>query len=291
MTLTPQHITRRRSATLRGATTAGFTLIELLIVIAIILVLVGLLATLLGPLFGTSAAMQCKINLRTIYAAYRQYLTENNDTFPPLRSSTRAESLIRQIGEEENLDVNDNPMSGGMHWSIMLWPYIRDIRFYTCPLDPNADKRGDVDGCGMIRSGSPFTNAPPLSYGLNTLLFRNMPWNRKTAGASWGLQAKQFAADTTVTTENDQRRWIKNAGGRVLFFCGAGGFMIGHQMPTAWRDCGMSGTTRSEWHPSPGPKPYQDSPDHGSHYCFADGTIEYRQQFPSRYEWALDLKR
>jgi hypothetical protein len=171
----------------------------------------------------------------------------------------------------------------------MLWPYIEDIRLYACPRDPQARKRGEVPTASPL-PGAAFDDAPPLSYGLNTLLFRTMPAIRRMAGASWGLGAGEFAGDTMATTQNDQQRWIPSIERRVLFFCGLSGFPVGHQSAVVWRDSGLSGTTRSEWHPSPGPEPFQDSPRHGSHYLFWGGEVEYRQEFPSRFEWALDLK-
>jgi len=47
---------------------------------------------------------------------------------------------------------------------------------------------------------------------------------------------------------------------------------------------------RSEWHPWPGPEPFEDGEGYGSYYLFFSGAAEYREAFPTRFEWALDLK-
>ena len=158
----------KRRASHKAKRHTAFTIVEMLLVIAIIGLLAALLAPVLGSMFGRTAALQCQTNLRTIGSAYRQYLFENNGTFPPLRSATRPEPLVKEIAELHGLKLSNNAMAGGMHWSIVLYPYIGDIRLYTCPADPAKGKRGDIDGTG-VRPGSPFDNAPPLSYGLNKI--------------------------------------------------------------------------------------------------------------------------
>ena len=218
------------------------------------------------------------------------YYDNHGRAFPPMQATGRNDELLERMAGEAGLTLSDAPHAGGYHWSIILWPYHQDLRLYVCPSDPDGDRRGEPGG-GDPRPGSPFVDAPPESYALNTLLFRSMPKLRQRAGASWGLKTDEFRSPLTFTTLNDQRRTIPRLDSRIVMFCGASGFPVGHQSNVVWRDAGLGPSNlRSEWHPWPGPEPFEDAEGFGSYYLFFSGVAEYREAFPSRFEWALDLK-
>jgi hypothetical protein len=261
-------------------------MVELLLVIGIIAALLAMVLPALSGVLGKARGLHCLNNLRALSSCLRQYSADNGDTFPPMQAAGRNDTLLRQMADEAALTPSDAPHAGGYHWSIIIWPYHRDMRLYTCPGDPNADRRGDG-----LRPGSPFVDAPPESYSLNTLLFRSMPKLRQKAGATWGLGAGEFQSPLVFTTRSDQRRTIPDIESRILMCCGAAGFSVGHQSNVVWRDTGLSDANRRyEWHPQAGPGAFEDAPGFGSYYLFVNGTIEYRDEFPSRVEWALDLK-
>jgi competence protein ComGC len=264
----------------------AFTIIELLIVIAIIMALVALVVPAYGDLLGRVRGIQCQGNLRKLHAGFVMYTRDHGNQCPPMQAAGRPEAVVQQMADEAGLMLNDGQRAGGYHWSLLLWPYHRSLSTYTCPLDP-AREAPDEHIPPATRAATPFADGPPMSYGLNTLLFRSLPALRNLAKASWGRQAGEFASNLTFTTLNDQELQIPDLNGRILMFCGTGGFPVGNQSNVAWRDSGIA--KRYEWHPRSGPGPFEDSPDHGSYYAFWDGRVEYRQEFPSRYEWAMDL--
>lgn len=269
----------------RGA----FTLVEMLIVIAIVACLAAMLLPEFRRAWAQQLTVQCHLNLRTIGISAKQYLRDHGQTWPPLRSMGRNAGLLGEIATAEGLTESGARHAGGYHWSLILWPYHRDLRVYTCPADPWAERRGDLEEQGgEARPGSPLADAPPESYGLNTMLFRMPAPLREHAGADWGEVARQFQSDTTFTTLNDQRRIIPQLDHRVLMVCGTRGFTVGHQSNVAWRTRGLA--ERYEWHPWAGPGAFEDAAGFGTNVLFFDGHAEYREDFPSRFEWALELK-
>jgi prepilin-type N-terminal cleavage/methylation domain-containing protein len=269
----------------RRAQRPGFTLVELLIVVAILGILLAMLLPLGSWAIARARILQCQSNLRELGICLKQYYQDWGGTFPPQQSTVRPERQLKEMAEASGLILSPNPMSGGYHWSIILWPYHHSLKLYACPCDPHLDQD---DGIVAAPNGSPFQDAPAESYGLNTLLFRSMPALRKQAGASWGLTTGEFQSSLTYTTFNDQKRTISQLDNRIVMFCGTSGFPVGHQSNVAWRDSGLA--ERYEWHPWPGPKAFEDGDGYGSVYLFFDGRAEYRESFPSRFEWALDLK-
>jgi len=265
----------------------GFTLLELLLVVAIMLVLMAIMVPLYGDVMGRLRVLECHSNLRKFGPAFRMYTRDHGGRFPPMQAMGHPRTAVEQMAQDTGLTLNQGNPMGGYHWSIVLWSYHRSLDSYTCPSDPAAESPEEFI-LPATRSATPFADGPPLSYGLNTLLFRAMPAYRNLAGASWGLKAGEFQNSLTFTSLADQKRQIPYLGLRILMFCGTSGFPIGNQSSVAWRDSGIA--KRSEWHPRPGPKPFEDAPGYGSNYLFYDGSIEYREDFPARYEWALDLR-
>lgn len=264
----------------------AFTLIELLLVITIIGLLVGMLLPALGQALGRMRALECQSNLRHLGSCFTQYFRSNNGTWPPLLSVGRPEPAWQQMAQEAKLTLAPGT-NGGYHWPVLLWPYHRSLSLYICPCDPNGSARGDIFGTGLA-SGSPFLDAPPESYGLNTMLFRQSAANRQYAGANWGLGSGVFQNELVFTTWNEQKQMIPQIESRILMFCGTSGFTVGHPSNVAWRDNGLA-AQRFQWHPSPGPAAFADATGYGAVYLYFDGRAEYRLDEPTRWEWALDL--
>lgn len=61
----------------------GFTLVELLVVISVIALLMGILMPALGKARNVAKRTACQSNLRQIGVAFRAYLDDNSDIFPP----------------------------------------------------------------------------------------------------------------------------------------------------------------------------------------------------------------
>jgi type II secretory pathway pseudopilin PulG len=262
----------------------AFTLIELLLVITIVGLLVAVLLPALGQAIGRVRALECQANLRQLGKCFTQYFRSNGGTMPPLGSVGRPEPAWQEMAQEAGLTLAPGT-SGGYHWPVLLWPYHHCLALYTCPCDPSTSQRGDIFGTGLA-PGSPFTDAPPESYGLNTLLFRQAPGTRQFAGANWGLRAGEFQNELVFTTWNEQKQTIPQMESRILMFCGTSGFTVGHPGNVAWRDNGLA--QRFQWHPWPGPAAFADGPGYGAVYLFFDGRAEYRLDEPTRWEWALD---
>jgi prepilin-type N-terminal cleavage/methylation domain-containing protein/prepilin-type processing-associated H-X9-DG protein len=90
----------------------AFTLVELLVVIGIIALLVGILLPALGRAREQANTIKCASNLRQIGQAFAQYLTENQDTFPPSNFYTGL-----QMGGAPNPNA---PSYGYTHWSALI---------------------------------------------------------------------------------------------------------------------------------------------------------------------------
>lgn len=266
----------------------GFTLIELLVVVAIITTLLAIVVPLASHAVARGRGLECQGNLRQLGWALTKYYQDNGGLFPPLTVRERPEGAVRDMAEQAGFEPVDDPRAGGCNWTIALWPYHRRLELYTCPLDPRLDGGGPETD--ELPPGSPFADAPPLSYGLNTLLFRMMPAMRRQSGASWGTEGNEFSGNFTFTRLTDQQRQFPRLDDRIVMFCGLRGFPLGHQSNIAWRDAGFGDVTRTEWHPWPGAEPFTDAHGHGSYYLFFDGRAEYREDFPSRFEWGLDLE-
>ncbi len=93
----------------------AFTLVELLVVIGIIAVLVGILLPALSKAREQANTVKCALNLRGIGQAFQQYLTENQDTFPPSNFYT---ALQVNIGAGTQSPLT--PGAGYTHWSALI---------------------------------------------------------------------------------------------------------------------------------------------------------------------------
>jgi prepilin-type N-terminal cleavage/methylation domain-containing protein/prepilin-type processing-associated H-X9-DG protein len=112
----------------------GFTLIELLVVIAII----AILAAILFPVFASARekARQttCSSNLRQIGLAIKQYVQDNDETYPYDRLN-------------------------GYPWEAAVYPYVKSAKAFACPSNPN--NGATINGTPVAATGIP---AIPVSY-------------------------------------------------------------------------------------------------------------------------------
>jgi len=278
----------------RRERTPGVTLLELLVVMAILAVLTALLVPAVFQAFGTAEGVRCQNHLHLIWTAYRQYLDDSGGVWPPILTAERPDDLLESIRKETGLEPAP-PRPGadwgqpGPHWSVVLWPYLREIDVYTCPLDPRRDLRGtDVTG-ERRKHGSAFLDAPPESYAMNVILFRTADDMRRKAGCTWGTRgdAPDFNGLQSCTTDSEQRRQFPRWPNVILFFCGAAGQTVGSQFNVPFRTTGL--VERWEWHPRPASEAFADEPGIGSNYLFADGRVEFRDALPSLLEWGYDI--
>ncbi len=275
---------------------AAFTLIEVVLVILILLLLLALLLPALTGALGSGTTVACQSRLRQIGLAYRQYQQDHGNLWPPLITAEAPETLLARIEAETGLArAPARPAEGwgqpGPHWSIVLYPYLRDVAVYTCPADPKEGQRGTAVTGNARAHGAALLNAPPESYALNVLLFRTAPDLRRQAGCTWGLRDGEpdFNGLGSCTSLAEQRRLFPALGRRVLFLCGASGQTVGSQFNIVFRDRGL--TERWEWHPRRASAPFVDEPGCGANYLFHGGHVEYRDASPSAWEWGMETGR
>ena len=107
-------------------TRKAFTLIELLVVIAII----AILAAILFPVFAQAKTVAKKTvsisNMRQVGTAYALYLTDFDDSTPPL-----------YYYDANNLQLAST--QGFYYWPVLLLPYTKNEQIFLCPLDRDED--------------------------------------------------------------------------------------------------------------------------------------------------------
>jgi prepilin-type N-terminal cleavage/methylation domain-containing protein/prepilin-type processing-associated H-X9-DG protein len=112
----------------------GFTLIELLVVIAIIAILAAILFPVFAKARKAAQASNCQSNLKQIGAAFKMYLSDNNDTYPTNRMGATSDNPLGgtlnndvPITPVTSIDANGNPIrfaNGNYNWVEDLSSYI-----------------------------------------------------------------------------------------------------------------------------------------------------------------------
>lgn len=160
----------------------GFTLVELLVVVGIIAVLIAMFAPALTGARRQAHAVQCLSNQRQILAACMAYASANESRFPfegwanPTTPGSKVNNWLF------------NPMVAGLPPSRpgavktgLLWPYLKDMRMYRCPVDDGPWQPNSVQNVTSYVMNGALTN-------YDTNLVRPTPVYR-------------FAADSIITWE------------------------------------------------------------------------------------------
>jgi len=121
-----------------GTRRRGFTLIELLVVIAII----GILAAMVFPVFArareSARKAVCLSNVKNIALAIQMYLTDSNDTLPPVESRAEVQEFfdnwaIVHYGEAFACTEMPSVANPYLTWVVALDEYIRNRDVWRCP--------------------------------------------------------------------------------------------------------------------------------------------------------------
>ena len=157
----------------------AFTLVELLLVIVIIAILAGLLFPAITAAVETAQSLECRNNLKGLYAAVLKYSTENNNVIVPaydedtglywanilvMRGYVKATNLVAK--------PNEDPLEKR---SILLCPSTLSVEntTTTAPLSPFADEAQGWVGLGNA------THKVACSYYWNGCTDKTLPYWRQ----------------------------------------------------------------------------------------------------------------
>ncbi len=219
----------------RESSEEAFTLIELLVVIAIIAILAAMLLPALASAKEKAQRMQCVNNCKQLGTSTHLYVTDSRDRMPypnwnppwllgnqPLPGwlYSPSNSVVPDLSQPP---YNANPVmayEGGQ-----LWPYIKQMAIYRCPLDktnaPSWKQRANklstyVQNGAMCGYGA----ISPATY--NQAAFRQdafMMWEPDDPGNGYGYNDGSSYPDPAVDGGLGHRHG--KIGGVVLVVSGA----------------------------------------------------------------------
>jgi prepilin-type N-terminal cleavage/methylation domain-containing protein/prepilin-type processing-associated H-X9-DG protein len=182
---------------------SGFTLIELLVVIAII----GILASMVFPVFArareSARKAVCLSNVKNIAMAFQMYLSDNNDTLPPVEHRQEAIDYFRtgpgggDCGEEWKGPAYATRGNPYLRFPVLLDEYVKNREVWDCP-------------SAKLTSGATFILPGPdwLAYLQSTegAWGGGMPWGPCgwTWPPGWGGSVTDSIAQHEIATEFTQ---------------------------------------------------------------------------------------
>lgn len=141
---------------------SGFSLIELLVVVSIVTLLVSILLPALKMARETATVASCLSNHRNMGVATKQYLADNDATYPEIYGATRSNSgtaggygITRYEGRPGyhaahlyDLDFDTDALTDAhkhdfpdFQVNFMMGDYITDYRIFLCPSSTQPNER------------------------------------------------------------------------------------------------------------------------------------------------------
>ena len=245
----------------------GFTLIELLVVIAIIAILAAMLLPALAAAKEKAKRMNCVNNVRQLGLATHMYISDNRDYMPFPNWNPpwvqRGWLYDGSAGSPPSLlaaPYNANPKlayEGGVpgNQGGLLWPFIRDISIYRCPLDLTnttefATKRAN-------KLSTYVENGAICAYGNTAVLASGQSFRmtafKQDAFIMW--EPNPFLLDGTTSSYNDAASYPDptSDGGLGTRHGKAGGVVLGISgnvqfvKYTTWAGLAQSPSKNSVW--------------------------------------------
>lgn len=109
----------------------GFTLIELLVVIAIIAILAAILFPVFAQARDKARQASCISNCKQIGTAVMMYVQDYDEQMPMSRQSNASDAGSSRI----------------MPYSILIYPYVKNLAVYGCPSDSSRPNRAAAAWC------------------------------------------------------------------------------------------------------------------------------------------------